>query len=310
MYYFIVNLFGGGGNARRIWKTIYTLLKEKNIRYRAFATKYEKHASVLADKISRLPDPDIRLVVVGGDGTINEVLNGIHDFHRIRFGVIPTGSANDFARGLNLPSKTEEALEQILSSDGSFRMDLGKVTYKTGGSEKEYLFGISSGVGMDAIVCKKVQESFQKKLLNKLHLGNIAYVLMTVQTLFFMEQYEVTITDAHVPEVNRHFSDLIFLAGMNCPAEGGGVPMAPTASICDGKLSFCAVNGLPKWKAFLMLLILMCGKHGGHTGVTLFDADSLTIRSKVPRVLHTDGEYLGDVTSVTMSILPEILTVL
>ncbi len=320
MYYFIVNLSGGSGNARRTWHRVRKLLKEKAISYKAYVTKYEKHAAILAGKISLQKDTDIRLIVVGGDGTINEVLNGIKDFRKIRFGVIPTGSGNDFARGMHLPCNPRKALEQILACNDTCHIDLGQVMYQDGQTEKQHLFGISSGIGLDAIVCKKVQESIQKKILNKLHMGNIAYVLMTIQTLFSMKKYSVHIDihqndnvdfqSAQSFEKQMHFSDLIFLAGMNFSAEGGGVPMVPDAKENDGLLSICAVNGIPKWRAFIMLLYLMRGKHAGHAGINILETDALTLTSESPMVLHTDGEYLGDVKKVTMKILPDMLAVL
>lgn len=310
MYYFIVNQSGGSGNAKHTWNIVRNLIGEKGIHYKAYLTRYEKHASILAEKISMLNDEDIRLIVVGGDGTINEVINGIKDYNKVKLGVIPTGSGNDFARGLNLPHNTKEALERILASDGKFCIDLGQVTFHNG---QKHLFGISSGIGLDAIVCKKVEGSLLKKLLNKLHLGNIAYVLMTVQTVFSMKKYSVNICihqDKLNTEQQMRFSDLIFLAGMNFPAEGGGVPMAPAAKANDGLLSICAVNGIPKWRAFIMLLYLMKGKHQGRDGINIFNASSLTITSEIPMVLHTDGEYLGEVTELKMEILPAMLGVL
>ena len=200
------------------------------------------------------------------------------------------------------------------------RIDLGQVTLSTG---QKHLFGISSGIGLDAIVCKKVQESFQKKILNKLHLGNIAYVLMTVQTLFSMKKYKVNIT---IHEDSRHgnqhieqplcdsagisFSDLIFLAGMNFPSEGGGVPMAPDAKADDGLLSICAMNGISKLRSFFMLPFLMKGRHVNHRGVNILNAHSITLTSEIPMTLHTDGEYVGDVTTLKMEILPAMLGIL
>lgn len=322
IYYFIVNQSGGSGNARRTWQCIHRLLKEQGIAYKAYPTRYEKHATLLAKKISLLPQKEIRLIVVGGDGTINEVLNGIHDFKKIRLGIIPTGSGNDFARGLKLPKQPAAALKKILASDGKACIDLGQVTFHHG---QKHLFGISSGVGLDAIVCRKVENSHLKKLLNRFRLGNLAYVLMTVQTLFSMKKHHVTVhinNDAKKPSQagtlsdeqhslqTRSFNKLIFLAGMNLPAEGGGVPMAPHASAHDGMLSVCAANDVPKWRAFILLLYLTCGKHQGKKGVHLFHTTTLTLTSKTPMILHSDGEYLGEVTEVTMEILPSKLHVL
>ena len=88
MYYFIVNYTGGSGKAQKTWNKVHYLLKTKNIEYKAYVTKKQGHAREIARKLSELDEQDIRIVVVGGDGTINEVINGITDFSRIRFGII------------------------------------------------------------------------------------------------------------------------------------------------------------------------------------------------------------------------------
>ena len=77
MYYFIVNYTGGSGNAKKTWNRVHFLLKQKDIEYKAYVTKYGGHASELAARISEMDDDDIRLVVVGGDGTISEVASGL-----------------------------------------------------------------------------------------------------------------------------------------------------------------------------------------------------------------------------------------
>ena len=102
MLYFIVNEKSKSGNAKQIWKEIEEVLKVRNVSYQAFVSEYRGHAGKLAAEICAMDDNDICLVAVGGDGTANEVINGITDFEKVRFGVIPTGSGNDLARGLSL----------------------------------------------------------------------------------------------------------------------------------------------------------------------------------------------------------------
>jgi YegS/Rv2252/BmrU family lipid kinase len=252
MYYFIVNYTGGSGKAKKTWDRVHFLLKQKGINYKAYVTKYTGHATELAKRISELEEEDIRLVVVGGDGTINEVLNGITDFSRIRFGLIPTGSGNDFARGMGIPKDTDAALDMMLSATRGVDIDLGEVTTENG---YKRIFGISSGIGLDAIVCKKMLSSKTKNILNRFRIGHVAYILLTISTLFSMETYKVKVwmklSNGKDSDQSLSFKDLIFLAAMNFPAEGGGVPMNPMAKYDDGLLSICAVSGIPKWRTFL-----------------------------------------------------------
>ena len=94
MYYFIVNATSRTGKAQQIWKDVKAELDSKGIEYKFFMTGSRGHAKKLATKICK-EDGEIKLVVVGGDGTANEVINGIQDFDRVKFGYVPTGSGND-----------------------------------------------------------------------------------------------------------------------------------------------------------------------------------------------------------------------
>ena len=189
----IVNNGAGTGKAFQVWNETQKLLRRYKVNYTAYATRYRGHATRLAEKISTMEGKaQVYLIVVGGDGTINEVLNGIRDFDRVRLGVIPTGSGNDFSRNLKLPGTPEESLRQILvcirrdrQGKKLLRIDLGQVTWE--GCKKPRIFGISAGVGLDALVCKKALDSRLKRVLNRLHLGKLTYLALTVQSLFTME---------------------------------------------------------------------------------------------------------------------------
>lgn len=251
MIYFIVNTSSRTGKGMSVWREAREVLRKRNASYKAFSTKYKGHATKLAEKISSLPEDEINLVVVGGDGTVNEVINGIRDFGKVRFGVIPTGSGNDYARGLNLKGTTEDYVNKIVDSVDTEVIDIGCVRWNGGGNQR--YFAISAGIGLDAIVCKKALTSKQKNFLNKLHLGKLTYLLLTVETLFCMETARVK---AKFDDEDKSFEKLIFAAAMNFRAEGGGVPMAPKADAKDGKLSMCLAHGIPRWKTFLFCRFL------------------------------------------------------
>ncbi len=313
MYYFIVNLTSRTGKARKIWIEVEKELKKRKVRYEAYITEYEGHAKELAEKlctkgVSLMEKPDIRaaaeaetesfgesvcLVVVGGDGTVNEVINGMHHFEDISFGYIPTGSGNDLGRGLRISKDPLEALEGILNAKEIFPMDLGRVT---DGDGKSRYFAISSGIGIDADVCRDALTSKLKVFLNHLRLGSLTYVLLTVKALFTMPTTEVTARfDDGAP---KKISKMIFVAGMNHPWEGGGVPMSPQADAQDGKLSVCCVYGIPRWKTFFLLPVLVMGKHGRLKGFEFIDCEHYELTLARPMVLHGDGEYLGEHTNI------------
>ena len=109
MYYFIINPHSKSGYGMSIWKRAEAILKEREVSYEARFTEYTGHAKKLAEQIANLSRP-CTLGVLGGDGTLNEVINGLAetDFSHITLGYLPTGSGNDFARALNLSCDVEK----------------------------------------------------------------------------------------------------------------------------------------------------------------------------------------------------------
>lgn len=306
MYYFIVNEKSKSGRTARLWKELKMYLKDNQVEYQVKVPKYEGHATKLTREICEKDKGDIKLVIIGGDGTANEVINGITDFERVSFGIVPMGSGNDFVRGLGFKGKPVRHLKRIVESRGSQRIDLGRVTWNNG--EGTRLFAISSGVGMDAIVCKKAEKSKIKNVLNRLGLGKLTYLFITVWTLFSMETVEGSIDYGN--GLKKNFSRLIFAAAMNFKAEGGGVSMAPKASAKDGLLSLCSAAGIPKWRTFFVLPVLVAAKHEKLKGIEVKDSAVITIELNKPEVLHADGEYLGDVTMVEFKCEPEKLKIM
>ena len=306
MLYFIVNETSRSGKTRQIWKDIQQSLIKADVSYEYMITQGRDHATKLASEISQRPEDNICIVVIGGDGTMNEVINGIADFDKVRFGIIPTGSGNDFGGGLDLPKSPEENLQRIISSykagEDSYRaVDIGLVRW---GQNQKKLFGISSGIGLDAIVCKKALSSKLKNVLNKLGLGSLTYVLLTIITLFSMKTADFEISyDNNKSTLKK----TIFAAAMNLRAEGGGVPMAPDANPYDGKLSISSASGIPKWITFLCLPFLVAGKHTHIKGFNLVSCREASIHSSQKMTLHADGEYVTDVTDLTFGVYPQKL---
>lgn len=302
MYYFIVNEHGKSGHGRAAWREIKKELTEREIPHKAYLTESKGHGKKIAKGICEKWDEDTRIIVVGGDGTFNEVINGIDDFDRVKLGLIPLGSANDFAKGMGIPQNPMEALEIILSDREPVKIDLGRTTF----DGKSRLFAISSGVGIDALVCKMVDKSKVKGVLNKMGLGDKSYGVITVQALFGMktESVKVEVESKDGDTEAFGFENFIFLAAMNMPAEGGGVPMAPKAKSDNGKLTMVCAHDKTKLQAPGSLIKLLAGKHEDSKEFTLRDFDAVSIVSESPLALHTDGEYLGDYSEVKIRCLP------
>lgn len=306
MIYLIVNQTAKTGKSIGIWKEVRAYLNDWNIEYKAFRTQYAGHARVLARQISSLPDEDIRIVVLGGDGTMNEVINGIVDFERVKVGLIPAGSGNDFAKGAKITTDVEQNLRNIVFNATVYACDLGIVTYE--GCKAPRYFAISSGYGFDAIVCKLTNESKLKKNLNKFGMGKLAYIIIAIKTLLSMSTCRATVKFDGRSTVG--YNQLVLSASMNARAEGGGVPMTPHAKMNDGKLSLCTVHDIPAWRTFFVLPFLMIGKHEKFRYFSIKEYESMDVVLSKPMTLHADGEFLANTDKMRFECMPGVLRLL
>lgn len=306
MIYLIVNQAAKTGKAIGVWKEVRTYLNDWHVEYKAFRTQYAGHARKLAKQISSLPEDDIRIVVVGGDGTMNEVINGIVDFERVKVGLIPAGSGNDFAKGANITMDVEQNLRNIVFNENIYACDLGIVTYE--GCKTPRYFAISSGYGFDAIVCKMTNESKLKKTLNKFGLGKLAYITIAIKTLLSMSTCRASVKLDGRSTVG--FNQLVFSASMNARAEGGGIPMTPRAKMNDGKLSLCTVHDIPAWRTFFVVPFLMIGKHEKFRCFSIKEYESMDVVLSKPMTLHADGEFLANTDKMRFECMPGVLRLL
>lgn len=312
MLYFIVNEKSKSGNGNSVWNQIMKYLESKQLAYEYWMTKYQGHAREIAGEISLIDEGEKKLIIVGGDGTINEVLNGITDFERVILGVIPNGSGNDFVRGLKSERNPAKFLEKMQKQTCYEPIDIGQVIWQDVNDaikdgQQSRLFCISAGIGMDALVCKLTMTSKIKPFLNKLKLGKLTYLLLTIKSLFTMKTANGIM---RIDGKEKKLDKVIFSAAMNFRAEGGGVPMAPSADAKDGLLSMCCASNISRWKTFFYLPFLVMAKHGGLKGITLKDGREINWKLDCPMSLHTDGEYCGEVTEVQFRCLKGKLKVL
>lgn len=300
MYHFIVNLNSRTGKAKKIWEDIRTELERREVPYVLHETKYAGHAIDISRKLVRNEEGPIKVIVLGGDGTFNEVINGAREHDKIEFGYIPTGSGNDLARGLALPADPMENLDRILNSKEYWYMDMGCLSWDEGESKK--YFAVSTGVGVDADVCRRALSSTLKKVLNKIGLGKLTYALLTLQSLFALPPM-----NAHIVADGVDYGILdkvTFIAMMNHKCEGGGVPMSPTADAMDGKISMCCIHGIGKIRCLFMFPSLLSAKHTNKSAYLGIDFKEADIVLKTPYVWHTDGEMCTYNTVMHIECLP------
>lgn len=303
MYTFIINPNARSGLGSKVWSKLEPELQKQHVNYRVFFTKYQCHATRLVAELTS-DGQEHTIVALGGDGTVNEVINGIKDCTKVTLGYIPIGSSNDFARYFHLDSSPEEALKRILSPTGYSYMNLGVVTYQN----RRRRFAVSSGIGFDAAICHQAVISRLKIILNRLHLGRLTYVGIALDQIIHSipGHMKLVLDNNKVLEFEKTF----FATAMNHPYEGGGFKFCPDANPCDDVLNTTVIAGLPKWKILLLLPTAYFGWHTHFHGVYTYTCKEVEIESERALPVHTDGEPIFLQRNLHMSLEQEHLKII
>ncbi len=287
MYYIIVNPGSRSMNGRGTWDIVRAELDSRGIPYKKFYTRYPGHTPTLVRQICRTYEGPKTILFLGGDGTINEVYNGIPEGADVTLGYIPAGSGNDFAGSLGIPNDPLEALRRILDGGTVHYLDAGTVTMN--GETRR--FAGSSGIGYDAEVCRQVMTSPLKKYLNSFGLGKLIYLVIALKSFFSFPRQSVTVIEDGGPAVT--YPKAIFICPMNTAREGGGMIMAPAARADDGKLTVCTYFGMSRLRALTLLPLTYLGRHIGFSGTRQKDCETVEIRCNAELPVHVDGEFIG-----------------
>ena len=300
MYYFIVNPNSRSGKGLEIWNRLKTKLEQKQIPYRAYLTEHTGHAAELAAEISspRFEDPEAKvLVALGGDGTLNEVVNGLSLSHSVSLAYIPCGSGNDFARGMKLAKTPEKLLNRLLDGGECRYIDYGILTYmKEHPSHRRFV--VSAGIGFDADVCRNMFTTKLKGTLNRLHIGKLAYLLIGIKRIVLCKSADGVLTLDGIKKMRLH--RIRFISFHNQKFEGGGFRFAPAAIPDDGYLNLCIVSGVSRLGLTKILLASLSGKHTLCNGVRSYTCKEAQLQIDQPLEVHADGESCFPQTEISV----------
>ena len=296
MYCFIVNPKSSSSKGQQKWDIIEAELKKHQTVYKVFFTTHAGHASLLAADICTTYQ-QVTLIAVGGDGTANEVLNGIPRLEEVTFGYIPTGSSNDLARATGIPSNPISALNLILSPKQFLTMNICVTTAK--GKSKRFF--VSTGIGYDAAICHEALHSKLKNTLNKFGLGKLTYLGIALKRLLLLKPFpvELTLDDEKV----LYYPQTFFVTTMNHKYEGGGFMFCPAADCQDDLVDICVIEAMSKRKVLGLLPSAFKGNHVKHHCVHTYRCKKVQIKTLHPQPVHTDGESYDfqDIMSVTLT---------
>ena len=290
MYYFIVNPNAGCGKGGRLWRAVAIYLEKHQVEYEAYLIAGRGDARNIARELTDGNREPQVIVAVGGDGTMNEVLDGLVFCGPLTLGYIPAGSGNDLARSLKLPGNPVKALKRLLTPRPSRMLDYGILTYGTQEvSHRRCL--VSAGIGFDAAVCHDLLESKLRQRLRRVGLGRLSYLISGIRQLFKCKPCKGYIILDGVKKVE--FNHIAFISCHIQPFEGGGFKLAPRANCSDGKLSVCVVSHAARRKLVPILLESLTGNHGRRKGVRTYECGELFIHTERGLPVHADGEICG-----------------
>jgi len=263
------------------------------------ATSGENNARILAQKA--IEEGFDRIVLVGGDGLLNEGVNGIIEGTQgkipsdFALGTIPTGSGNNFAKTLKIPKDIKEAF-QVIKKDKTTLVDIGKV------NERFFVNVVS--FGFDAKVNKLANEIKEKyHFLPK----EGSYLIAALKEIIVkIPLYQVELKGEGINLKNK----VILVAVNNGQSYGAIFKIAPAAVVNDGKFDVCLIESVGRIRALFDIYRVIQGTHINLPEVKMLKTSSLTISAPEPLPYETDGEVLKPKKEYRISVLPKALKIL
>ena len=298
----VVNPAAGGGKAGKDWPEIEKLLSKHGVGHDPVFTSRRLHAMVLARQ--QIEAGYSKIIVVGGDGTMNEVINGVFAQRRIpttevMLGMIPVGTGNDWGKMFNLPCDYEGAIETI-KNQKTFVQDAGMVTYfKSNKSWQRYFINIA-GMGFGARVVAR-----SNKLKDRGKSSPGLYLATLFTSLIRYRSIRASIEIDGNAFKRKVFSMNVGIGKYN----GGGMMQVPHAIADDGLYSITLIKRMGKLNVIANIRMLYNGKITTHSKVEAYTGKVINVES--PSLLHleTDGETLGH-SPMAFQIIPRSVKVI
>ncbi len=300
-YLYIVNPTSGKGRGKKALSIISNYCNNEKINHEIIETKYPLHAKqIIENEINNYS----HVISVGGDGTLNEIVNGIKNWNDIILAVLPVGSGNDFSRNLSMSHNIMDNMSIIHNSNKSqiSKVDIGNIIYSEDGTDilKKHKFINSLGIGFDAYVGFLNQN-------NKYLSGIFSYLFSVVRALFKYKMIELDLKSG--PE--RIIGERLMLSIGNGTTSGGGFYLNPKAIIDDGILDLSVFDCVTRRRLLIALPLALLNKLDKIPEAKQFITEKVELKLKTPYYTHCDGEIVSDkLKSAEISIEKQVLSVI
>jgi YegS/Rv2252/BmrU family lipid kinase len=297
----IVNPNAGRGKGKKDWNTIASLLSKYNLPFVFLFTESQKHAIILTQE--SIENGYRNFIVVGGDGTMNEVVNGIFtqkscNTTDITLAMITVGTGNDWGKLFGIPQNYEQSI-QIISQHKTRHQDVGVIQYFHGTLQEKRFFINIAGLGFDAVVVKKT--NLQKE---KGKSGKALYFLNLLKCLLL---YRHTYTEVNIDGL-KICNDVFTISIGIGRFSGGGMRQTPNAIPDDGLFDITIIKKITKADIIMSLKKLYDGSILEHSKIEGYKGKDILIDSDPLIHLEADGETLGH-SPIEFSLLPRSIQI-
>lgn len=284
----IAHLNAGGLKGRNALARLQSVCGKRGIDYKVYISMYHKHTKKLVQDIALKykEDANHRLVVVGGDGTLNEAISGLLE-KNIKYPIcyFPSGTGNDFARSLKITNNEYIFIDNLFTTDIT---DIDVIVAKDNVNNNK-LYSINGlGIGFDALVCTLTKKQ-DSKLLNKLKLGKFSYLANILEAFKSRETFSINVIYDNKEEV---YTKVLLSTFMSKPYFGGGIKINPKKNINDGKISLIFardVEGLDVIKAISHIFTTE-KQFEKVDKLTRINGENFKIIINSQQLIQTDGE--------------------
>lgn len=272
----ILNPAAGRGRGERAWPAVRRCLGDAGVPWSMHATDRTGDATRLAAEAARRGARTV--VVVGGDGTVNEAVNGLlaHDDTAGApvLGVVPAGNGNDFAKPLGIPRGNVEAACRVVAAGRTRVVDVGQV------NGRWFVNGV--GIGLDGQVALETRSTRSRR--------GVPMYGMALVTALRRHRSSTMRIEMDGRRIDRRVT---MLNVTNGPCHGGGFWICPHARIDDGLLDLCLAEEMGRARLALLALLVMRGRHVGRRGVSFTHVRHVSVHADPAQPAHVDGEILS-----------------